>query len=206
MGLRHVEAGKLGHAKAKEAIQKHIKKRRELAELKILGKLCLQCQRQIPFEKRRNRFCSHSCFATYNNTRRAVPHICLTCGARYTPKNQNSHYCSSQCSNDARYPNYIKKWLAGEISGGSWNGISVHVRKWLIKKFGEQCSICGWAEHNPTSNKVPIQVDHIDGNPENHRPENLRFLCPNCHSLTPTFGGLNRGKGRKQRYAAKAQR
>jgi hypothetical protein len=27
----------------------------------------------------------------------------------------------------------------------------------------------------------------------------LEILCPNCHSLTPTYGGLNRGKGRKLR-------
>jgi predicted HNH restriction endonuclease len=39
-------------------------------------------------------------------------------------------------------------------------------------------------------------VEHIDGNYENDREKNLTLLCPNCHSLTPTFRALNRGNGR----------
>ena len=42
-------------------------------------------------------------------------------------------------------------------------------------------------------------MEHIDGNSENNNIENLELLCPNCHSLTPTFGALNKGKGRKNR-------
>lgn len=33
-----------------------------------------------------------------------------------------------------------------------------------------------------------LQIDHIDGDRSNHERENLRFLCPNCHSQTPTYG------------------
>jgi hypothetical protein len=51
-------------------------------------------------------------------------------------------------------------------------------------------------ERYPTTGKVPLEVDHIDGNWNNHRPEYVRLLCPNCHALTPTFKGLNRGNGR----------
>lgn len=36
-----------------------------------------------------------------------------------------------------------------------------------------------------------LQVDHINGCNTDHRIENLRFLCPNCHSQTPTFCGAN---------------
>ena len=32
-----------------------------------------------------------------------------------------------------------------------------------------------------------LAVDHVDGDWRNDRAENLRFLCPNCHSQTPTF-------------------
>jgi 5-methylcytosine-specific restriction endonuclease McrA len=41
--------------------------------------------------------------------------------------------------------------------------------------------------------KLILHVDHIDGNRYDCRPENLRFLCPNCHSQTPTWAGSNRG-------------
>lgn len=44
--------------------------------------------------------------------------------------------------------------------------------------------------------KVPVVADHIDGDWQNNRPENLRLLCPNCDSLQPTYGGLNKGNGR----------
>ena len=37
-----------------------------------------------------------------------------------------------------------------------------------------------------------LHVDHIDGNPNDSRPENVRFLCPNCHSQTPTWAGRRR--------------
>ena len=40
--------------------------------------------------------------------------------------------------------------------------------------------------------KLVLQVDHINGNNSDHRKENLRFLCPNCHSQTSTFGVRNR--------------
>ncbi|MFD5905433.1 HNH endonuclease signature motif containing protein [Streptomyces microflavus] len=56
----------------------------------------------------------------------------------------------------------------------------------------ERCALCGtgrtWRER-----PLPLEVDHIDGNWRNNRPENLRFLCPNCHSTTDTYRG--RGKG-----------
>jgi 5-methylcytosine-specific restriction endonuclease McrA len=38
-----------------------------------------------------------------------------------------------------------------------------------------------------------------DGNSENNLEENLRLLCPNCHSLSPNFRNLNKGYGRKWR-------
>jgi len=39
---------------------------------------------------------------------------------------------------------------------------------------------------------IPLELDHIDGNHQNNALDNLRLLCPNCHSLTPTFRGKNK--------------
>lgn len=58
----------------------------------------------------------------------------------------------------------------------------------------ERCSLCGtgrmWRDR-----PLPLEVDHIDGNWRNNRPQNLQLLCPNCHSTTDTYRG--RGKGRR---------
>jgi hypothetical protein len=48
-----------------------------------------------------------------------------------------------------------------------------------------KCEICNLTEWN--SMKIPLTLDHIDGNNSNHLYENIRLLCPNCHAQTPTF-------------------
>ena len=51
-----------------------------------------------------------------------------------------------------------------------------------------QCSICGSeAVHN--GSPLSLHLDHVNGVSTDHRLENLRFLCPNCHSQTSTYGG-----------------
>ncbi|MGW7101057.1 HNH endonuclease signature motif containing protein [Streptomyces sp. NPDC054838] len=58
----------------------------------------------------------------------------------------------------------------------------------------EQCALCG-IEPTWQGYPLPLEVDHIDGDWRNNRADNLRFLCPNCHSTTDTYRG--RGKGRR---------
>lgn len=53
----------------------------------------------------------------------------------------------------------------------------------------EICSICGLTEWCNT--KLSLQLDHINGKRTDNRIENLRLLCPNCHSQTDTFAGRN---------------
>ena len=77
------------------------------------------------------------------------------------------------------------------------------LKRYLIWKHGEQCSRCGWRERNPATGKVPIEVEHLDGDYTNNDMKNLVLLCPNCHSLTPTYRGLNRGRGRAQRLGGR---
>ena len=57
----------------------------------------------------------------------------------------------------------------------------------------DKCSICGWDKKPIDSKYTPCELDHINGNPKDHRLENLRLICPNCHSLTPTYR-FRRGK------------
>ena len=46
---------------------------------------------------------------------------------------------------------------------------------------------------------ITLEVDHIDGDYLNNNVDNLRAICPNCHSQTKTFKNKNKGKGRKLR-------
>ena len=56
----------------------------------------------------------------------------------------------------------------------------------LIPYECDECSITEW-----NGQALSLQLDHINGINNDNRLTNLRFLCPNCHSLTSTFGGKN---------------
>jgi hypothetical protein len=105
-------------------------------------------------------------------------------------------YCNVRCQQAHTRRRYIDAWLEGSASGvDSWANVSDHVRRYLFEKY-RGCIVCGWAERNPLTGKIPLHIDHIDGDWSNNRPENLRLLCPNHHALTASYGALNRGKGR----------
>ncbi len=72
---------------------------------------------------------------------------------------------------------------------------SIHQLKKRLFKAGlkkPKCEECGWAEQSEDG-RVPIEIDHINGDHSDNRLENLRILCPNCHSLKPTHRGRNKG-------------
>jgi transposase-like protein len=58
------------------------------------------------------------------------------------------------------------------------------------------CELCGWAER-AADGRIPVELDHINGDRFDNRLENLRILCPNCHSLQPTHRGLNQARRRR---------
>jgi predicted HNH restriction endonuclease len=90
-------------------------------------------------------------------------------------------------------------WLDNKISGIVGELTAKWIKKYLIQIRGEKCEFCGWNERNKYTNRVPVEIEHVDGKYKNNRIENLKLICPNCHSLTPTYRGLNRGKGRSLR-------
>ena len=58
----------------------------------------------------------------------------------------------------------------------------------LKQKYCEQCK---WAKQTE-SGYLPLELDHINGDRHDNRIENLKVLCPNCHSLTPTHRSRKR--------------
>jgi hypothetical protein len=59
------------------------------------------------------------------------------------------------------------------------------------------CERCGWAERSPDG-RVPVELDHVNGDKTDNRIENLRILCPNCHSLQSTHRGLNQKRRKRE--------
>lgn len=53
-----------------------------------------------------------------------------------------------------------------------------------------KCAICGLTSW--LNKPISLQLDHINGINNDHRIENLRLLCPNCHSQTDTYAGKNK--------------
>ena len=125
--------------------------------------------------------------------------ICLNCGKVFNIYDTSERkYCSNKCQFEYEYKTYIEKWKNGEEDGlrGKYD-ISNYIRKYLFEKYNCSCQICGWNKKNPFTGKIPLQIHHIDGNCLNNKEENLQLLCPNCHSLTETFGSLNKTSKRK---------
>jgi hypothetical protein len=116
-------------------------------------------------------------------------------------KSGATKHCSFKCQRD-----FANRMLVQLLESGSYVALQTtsFLRKYLICRLGERCIRCGWAERHPTTKRVPIEVEHVDGNWRNYRLENLTLLCPNCHALTPTFRGLNRGRGRAHRLGGRA--
>jgi 5-methylcytosine-specific restriction endonuclease McrA len=76
---------------------------------------------------------------------------------------------------------------------------SNHYLKKMIKDFELlpwKCSCC--SIENWQNKDITLELDHIDGSSHNCKLENLRLLCPNCHSQTDTFRGRGINTGKKK--------
>jgi endogenous inhibitor of DNA gyrase (YacG/DUF329 family) len=144
-----------------------------------------------------NIFCSTKCSAIFLSRKRIIIRKCLNCQKEV----RNNKYCSKECYRKFNSEMYAKKWLSGELlfNKSKQAKIPQTVRRFIFQQANYKCSKCGWSEKNIKTQKVPLQLHHIDGDYRNNKPENIEVLCPNCHSITPTFAALNKGFGRKYR-------
>jgi 5-methylcytosine-specific restriction endonuclease McrA len=62
-------------------------------------------------------------------------------------------------------------------------------RHYLIRQRGHRCEMC--LNEKWLNKKIPLELDHIDGNKNNNSLQNLRLLRPNCHAFTDTYKGKN---------------
>jgi hypothetical protein len=166
----------------------------------------------------RRMFCTKSCAATYNNLKRSSDNIptikyrrkeykvsctCVYCKKAYERhKYRKGKYCSNKCQQGHKhehyYSNFIQDWKAGKKLGytGKLMLIVKPIRKYLFNKYDNKCCKCGWNKIHSITNKIPLEVNHIDGDAANCKENNLELLCPSCHSLTPNFRALNKNSKR----------
>ena len=122
---------------------------------------------------------------------------CLNCLSTLGLKGKK--YCNNKCQREYEWKllklNFISTDNICEIKVSERQKDRI-AKRYLIEKCGNICKICKWGKLNKYTNNVPIELEHIDGNSTNWKLKNLTLLCPNCHSLTKTYKGANRGNGR----------
>jgi hypothetical protein len=80
------------------------------------------------------------------------------------------------------------------VPNSSRTGVAIKQRL-LASGVPARCSRCHRSQWE--GDPIPLEVDHINGDRFDNRRENLRLLCPNCHSFTPTYRGRNIGRVRR---------
>lgn len=138
------------------------------------------------------KFCNQKCARAHSGGGRKprLHKVCqgVSCNVMVTA---NRTYCSQACVRRKDY----SAWL----NGGDWaiatkprGGLLYTARSAYLERFGRFCSECDWSKPNPALGVVMVEVDHKDGDRYHNHVDNLRVLCPSCHSLTPTYRMLNR--------------
>lgn len=156
---------------------------------------CRVCKKQTTNPK----FCSRSCAATFNNkgVRRHGndPGICIICKKSKGPNNKK--YCSVSCYNSDKI-DYSPIILNNE-------NVSWKILKRYIHETQNICSTCGIGKEW-NGRPLTLQCDHIDGDASNNVINNVRLLCPNCHSQTETYGSKNQKNPNGKEYRQKRLR
>jgi len=181
--MNRSEAGKLGYKASKAAIKIYHEKCRETYETS--PNTCGYCKKVFPYEERRKKYCNHSCAATASNKnspKRKPTHECSVCGTKIVRGNLRCNVCVKL----PRPPKLISDYKS-----------NISRKKSLINSRGYKCESCNNSEW--LGDPITLELDHIDGNNENNLENNLKLLCPNCHSKTPTYKGKNKGNGRAWR-------
>jgi len=193
--MTHAEAGRRG---AEIYIKNcKIRKDKKIKEYNKDPKLCRQCTAPIAYDKRwYNVFCSHHCRAIFygseKSKRLTKQWHCKSCHKEHhSVPFKTKRFCNMRCFNDTKLSKSMQRFHQGLISERNT------IKSCLTRLFGYKCSMCGldhWQGH-----KLSLEMDHVDGNAGNNMPSNLRLVCPNCHSITPTWKGRNKGSGRASR-------
>lgn len=116
--------------------------------------------------------------------------FCLNCNIELVRDRPGTvrKFCSNK--NKCQSEFYRKNAIASGIAGAG------STKRHLVETRGYKCEECEIDSWNGKS--IVLELDHINGDSNDNSLENVRLLCPNCHSQTHTFRIKNRGSGRKK--------
>ncbi|MEO8395241.1 MAG: hypothetical protein ABI700_19745 [Chloroflexota bacterium] len=128
--------------------------------------------------------------------KRKPPKLCINCGKPVAER--HNQYCPD-CIAKRVYNRQFCHFALEELKSDKSR------RKWLIEARGYQCEECNLVEWR--GKPLALELHHLDGDTDNNSADNLKLLCPNCHSQTETFRQKNvlkdgkRQEVRRRRYA-----
>ena len=82
------------------------------------------------------------------------------------------------------------------VKNSNFQSFKLKKRLFDSKLKPEHCELCGWKKRS-NDGRLPLELDHINGDSMDNQLKNLRILCPNCHSLQPTHRGRNMNRKNK---------
>lgn len=156
--------------------------------------ICHKCKKEFKRHASQVRnqsrvFCSIPCQVSENNRGKNNPNfkhgkylggqspytVCPKCGGQKDPRAKMCSKCRG------------RGFPVGHVSGENPLAPETARRRLYNSEVLYRCGVCG-LEPWWFGEQLTLHMDHIDGNRTNNRKENLRWLCPNCHSQTSTQG------------------
>lgn len=105
-------------------------------------------------------------------------------------------FCSQECHLEYKYKNRSNRLKSGQLLDNNT------IRDALFYEGLKECSIYGISsEWN--GKPLTLQIDHINGNSDNNNYDNLRLVCPNCHSQLETTTSKIKKQTRRNSYLRK---
>jgi hypothetical protein len=162
---------------------------------------CANCLKETNNPK----FCCLSCSATFNNRifpKRSISQQkkskCPNCNQLFYSLYHKKQCCSKKCSTE--YKRLQSDKVIEKKGFGNGHYHNVRIRKYLIRKHGNNCMICGQSGDNWNGKPMTLIVDHIDGKSNNNKLNNLRIVCPNCDCQLPTYKAKNKGNSSRKYF------
>ena len=157
-------------------------------------KKCENCNNEHNGSYGSGRFCSLECAKSFS-TKAKRSEINSAVSEKLLGRNTNIHLSKEKWKeiNDKR-----KKTEKERLLKADYNTLGEEtLRKRIIIEQDEKCNKCKLSEW--LGEKLIFEIEHIDGNHSNNERKNLEALCPNCHSLTPTWRGRNKNNNINRR-------